>query len=153
MSHARTQIRDAVVAVLNGTLLPVKSQRVTPLRQSELPVLTVSINRDVRVESSYEEVLRKCYITVSIYAQSDVADDAIDDIAANIETLMFGTYSVENGLYLSDLLHNLELEATEIRQNQEGQTDISIARLTFAGDYVINRSNPHDVLGYYLDKQ
>jgi len=92
MSHARTQVRGAVAALVTGlttTGFRVFQSRIRPQAESSLPCLLVTAN-DEQVEASVDGILtRNLSIAIRGIAMGNSSLDVLlDQIALEVETAM-----------------------------------------------------------------
>lgn len=141
MAHPRKLIRHAVVALLIDAATAagarVKPTRVEPNKKSELPALGVyTLNDPVNEDESTElEQLHELELeVVGWVAHTDAvpADDAMDDIAEEIEAAMIGDR------YLSGAAGEVRLVGTTmevVEDNGRSSPIVGVVVLTFAVTY------------------
>lgn len=133
MSHPRTQIRAAVVALLTGlpiTGANVFASRVRPFHDSELPALNVltggSNEQQLNLAGSGASQL-DLTLTVEIRVkQADGVDDAIDDIAEEVELAM---QTAPASTWLGGFVESV---ASEPEFDEETNLPTGICRLAFS---------------------
>jgi hypothetical protein len=142
MAHQRKLIRHAVVTLLtNATSAGARVQgtRVEPHKKSQLPAISVyTLNEETDEESAMTAPIELCrHLKLEItgwVAHSDAVpvDDAMDDLAEQIEAAMAADY------YLDSTIVDQTLEATEMQVvEDDGRSDplVGIVTLTYAITY------------------
>lgn len=142
--HERQAIREAVIARLKGTAPAwatsardrVYSSRMAPLRTAQLPAISVYVDSDVVDDLSKNSAPRELKRTVTIAVEGWVpaagdtpVDDALDELALQIETAMDGD------LNLAGTAFDSMLTLTEIGIKLDGDRPLACAHLEFAVDY------------------
>lgn len=143
MAHVRKQIRDRLVALLTG--LPTTGQNVFPGRTRPLgadhpPTLLVyAIEEPADLQSGGEPPTQGRALTVAIEGRvigPDVPDDALDAIAAEVET------AIGANQLLGGLVKEVTLTATRITTQAPGQSQAGEARLEYRVTYFTNEGAP-----------
>ncbi len=142
MAHQRKLIRQAVVALLTNATpagARVQGTRIEPHKKSQLPAISVYTLSEETDKSSAEtaplELTRELKLEVTGWvAHSDAlpVDDAMDDLAEQIEQIMASDY------YLGDTVAAQMLESTEMQVlEDDGRSDplIGIITLTYGITY------------------
>jgi hypothetical protein len=94
MSHARTQIQDAMVIALDaGVTATVQSGRVWTYQQEELPIVGVYANDEEQSvdDGSFDAIGRNLELVCEIVAQAidgATVNDALNVVATEIETTL-----------------------------------------------------------------
>ena len=95
MSHARTQIQDAMDAALQTdvTLATVTAGRIWVYQQGELPVVGVYTNEEVDSldEGTFDAIGRELELICEVVAQGvdgNTVDNTLNDIAVQVETAL-----------------------------------------------------------------
>lgn len=110
MSHVRQQVRDAFKSALSGLpgVVSIHGIRTDHFAAVDLPAVQVTTPQEVirPLDSSDTETDRDIQVDVSIWALGDEGvDDALDDIAAEIETRILtatgGIWNDDSGVYLA----------------------------------------------------
>lgn len=134
MTHKRKRIRDAVVAVLEavpGWEGRVFANRARPTENAELPVVLVySLAEDSNEISTGGTLLRD--LTVAIEARTNVSlelDDALDEMAAKVETAMAADRRLGRRAISS------RLSGTNMGLDGEGESRQAVATLTYIVQY------------------
>ncbi len=137
MSHRRTQIRDAVAAlILAGSTSAgsrVFNSQLTPLWDTEFPAISVYARDEESspLGISPTPLLRKLKITIEIRAQNNSdLDEELDDVALEVENLMIANPSI------GGLVRALGLINTELSSEPQGEKAIGVSRLTYEVHYV-----------------
>jgi len=144
MSHVRQQIREAIALKLTGLTTTedrVYQNRFTTLDKANLPCLVITSIRDVSAGPISHDVPRTIQHDVSIkitaYAKAlDNLDDALDDICEQVEVAM------STDRKLSGLVFNVDLQATDIDFNGEGDQPHGIAQLEYSVKYHVKENDP-----------
>lgn len=143
MSHARTQIRQAVVALLNGNTEAgnrVFSSRVHPLDDAKLPALLVYTPQENIGERSMQRPRtqqRQLQLAVEGYlkARGDIDAEA-DALALEVEQLIAADPT------LAGLVKDIMLESTATQLSGEGERPVAVITLTFAVLYCVKENAP-----------
>ena len=143
MKHARTQIRNAVTALLKGNTTAgdnVFEARVYPLNDPKLPALLIYTKQETVGEQSMSRPRtqqRELFVTVEAYvkARSNVDEDT-DTLALEIEQLIAADPS------LSGLVKDTALDTTETQFSDDGERPIAVAMLTFSVLYTVKEHEP-----------
>lgn len=143
MSHARTQIRQAVVALLNGNTEAgnrVFSSRVHPLDDAKLPALLVYTPQENIGERSMQRPRtqqRQLQLMVEGYlkARGDIDAEA-DALALEVEQL------IADDPTLAGLVKDISLESTATQLSGEGEKPVAVITLTFAVLYCVKENAP-----------
>ena len=143
MSHARTQIRNAVTALLNGNTTAgnhVYESRVYPLNDPKLPALLVYTKLETVGEQSMSRPRtqqRELMLTLEAYVKArGNVDEATDDLALEIEQLIAADPT------LGGLVKDTALDTTETQFSDEGEKPIAVAVLTFSILYTVKENAP-----------
>ena len=143
MSHARTQIRQAVVDILKDNTIAgssVFASRVYALNEPKLPAILVYTTPENVVEQSisYPRTQhRELVVTIEIYIKgSSSIDDAIDALALEIEQLIAADPTLGIGA------KDTTLDTTDIKHSDEGEKPIAIATLNYAVSYTVKEHQP-----------
>jgi len=145
--HARTQIRQTVIALLSGSTSAgnnVFEARVYPLNEPKLPVLLVYTKQETVGEQSISRPRthqRELMLTIEAYikARGNV-DELTDDLALEVEQLI-ATNSTLDGL-----VKDIVLDTTETQFSDEGERPIAVAVLTYSILYVVKENMPQTPL-------
>jgi len=143
MSHARTQIRQAVVALLNGNTEAgnrVFSSRAHPLDDAKLPALLVYTPQENIGERSMQRPRtqqRQLQLAVEGYlkARGDIDAEA-DALALEVEQLIAADPT------LAGLVKDISLESTATQLSGEGEKPVAVITLTFAVLYSVKENAP-----------
>jgi hypothetical protein len=100
MSHARTQIKDAMVSALQlGMSVTVQPGRIWTYQESELPIVGVYDGEEAQEQDdgTFDAIGRTLDLSCEIVLQAvdgNTADDALNALAAEIETVLGGERQV-----------------------------------------------------------
>lgn len=146
MNHGRTQIRNAVAALLKGNTTAgqnVFEARVYALDDPKLPALLVYSNDEVVVEQSISRPrtqTRQLSLTIEGYARANSnVDTATDSLAKEIETLVAADPT------LGGLVKDAALSTTETQLSSEGEKPVAVVTITYVVTYNTKENAP-DVL-------
>lgn len=137
--HERQAIREAVVAQLVGVAPAfrtsardrVTKSRMAPMRGGELPAINVYTDGEETdansKNSAPRELMRTMTVTIEAWAKyAENVDDALDDLALEIETAMDGDLNLANTAFDS------VLERTEIGIKLDGDRPMGCVHLEYA---------------------
>jgi hypothetical protein len=150
MSHARKQIRDAVVALVTDlatTGRNVFPSRVYSLADEELPslsVFTIDGNSDEVVTKvtlgntgKFPLFKRDCPLLIEGHAKiSDDIDDVLDQISLEVEVAM------SDPLTIGERTVPAQLRSTSKELSGEGEDQIGVVRLLYIVTYVTAENTP-----------
>jgi len=122
MSHVRKQIRDAVAALLPGT---VHKSRVYPLDEAELPVKLVYTNGEQIAADQFGGLERRLEVVVEIVAAG--TDDAMDAVLVDVEQAL--------GDGLGSIVTQFVASSIEVSTSTEGSAPIGRLRLVYEAIY------------------
>jgi len=148
MSHARTQIRNAVTALLlNNTSAGAKvyESRIYPLDDPKLPAILIYTKQesvgDQMSMSKPRTQHRELHLTIEAYVKANNnIDETADGLALEIEQIIGGDPSI-NGL-----VKDTVLDTTEIQYSDEGEKPIAVITLTFAVLYAVKENAPNTLI-------
>jgi hypothetical protein len=141
--HAREQIRDKVVTKV--TSLTTTGTRVYPSRKYPLddylfPGLCVyTLNESIDEEEGKLAGIQFRSVDIVIEGYDALVaglDDKLDDIAAEVETALFGDR------FLTGSLTALDLVDTEVDLNVEAAKPVGMIKLTFKAQYLTAEGAP-----------
>lgn len=143
MSHARTQIRNAVTALLKGNTTAgnnVFESRVYAIDEPKLPALLIYTKMETVGEQSMSRPRtqhRELMVVVEIYvkARGNVDEDT-DMLALEIEQLIAADPS------LGGLVKDTALDTSETQFSDDGERPIAVAILTFSVLYTVKEHEP-----------
>lgn len=141
MSHARKQIRDAIVAQVNSlttTAARCYPSRVFPMGEDKLPgliVYTVAEDAQITTMGSPRNSYRKLQVNIEAHVKGSSPDDTIDTISAEIETVLGDDHD------LGGLVKDLFYVGIEIDLKGEGDKPIAVAVLSFIAEYQVDDNN------------
>ena len=147
MSHARTQISQAVAALLKGQTSAgnnVFEARVYPLNDPKLPALLVYTKQETVGEQSISRPRtqqRELMVTVEAYVKArGIVDEATDDLALEIEQRIAADPT------LGGLVKDIALDTTETQFSDDGEKPVAVAILTFSVLYTVKENAPQTLL-------
>lgn len=148
MSHARTQIRNAVTALLlNNTSAgdKVYESRIYPLDDPKLPAILVytkqeSVNDQMSVSKPRTQH-RELQLVIEVYVKANSnIDETADGLALEIEQIIGAAPSI------GGLVKDTILNTTEIQYSDEGEKPIAVIILTFAVLYAVKENTPQTLI-------
>lgn len=148
MSHARTQIRNAVTALLmNNTSAGSKvyESRVYPLDDPKLPAILIYTKQETVSDqmsmSKPRTQHRELQLTIEAYVKANSnIDETADTLALEIEQLI----AVDTTI--GGLVKDTILDTTEIQYSDEGEKPIAVIILTFAVLYAVKENAPQTLI-------
>lgn len=147
MSHARTQIRNAVRVLLQAYTSVgsnVYESRIYPLNDPKLPAILIYTKEETLLDQSMSKprtMQRQVQLVIEIYAKaSNNVDETIDNLAAEIEQLLGGDPTI--GGKAKDSM----LVTTEIQFSDEGEKPIAIGILSYAVHYAVKENTPQTLV-------
>lgn len=147
MTHARTQIRKAVVNALKGNTAAgtrVYESRVYALDDPKLPALLVFTPQESMGQPSMQRPrtqMRQLQLMVEGYlkARGDIDSDA-DALALEVEQLIAADPT------LGGLVKDAMLDTTATRLSGEGEKPVAIVSLTFVILYSVKENAPQTLI-------
>jgi hypothetical protein len=143
MSHARTQIRNAVTTLLKSNTTAgnnVFEARAYPLDDPNLPALLVYTKQETVGEQSMSRPRtqhRELLLTVEAYVKANSnADETIDTLALEIEQLIAADQT------LGGLVKDTALDTTQMQFSDDGEKPISVMMITFSVLYAVKENAP-----------
>jgi len=143
MAHQRKLIRHAAVALLKGGATAagarVQGTRIEPHKKSQLPAISVYTLSETTDPTSAEtapvELTRELKLEIAgwvVHSDAYPVDDAMDDLAEQIETIMAADYWLANTC-VAQLLESTEMQVVE----DDGRSDpvVGIVTLTYSITY------------------
>lgn len=147
MKHARTQIRNAITALLNGNTTAgnhVYEARVYALDDPKLPALLVYTKQETVGEQSMSRPRtqhRELLVTVEAYVKArGNVDEATDTLAMEVEQLIAADPT------LGGLVKDTALDSTETQFSDDGEKPVAVAILTFSVLYAVKEHEPHTLV-------
>jgi hypothetical protein len=147
MTHARTQIRNAVTAILLGNTLAqnrVFESRIYPLDNAKLPALLVYTKQESVSDYSisYPRTQnRQVQLTIEAYVKAhNNCDEVADQIALEVEQLIAASPK------LGGIAKDTALTSTEIQFSDDGEKPIAYAILSFTVSYAVKENAPQTPL-------
>lgn len=147
MSHVRQQIREAVYDALDGSLPDVVGNiylsRVYALEEGNLPAVVIYVKGDARTDGAGIRPrlqTREAEVTIEMHVKaSEGADDQLDDIANNVEQLLY------NDSTLNNLVNDFEYNGIDISFSP-GDKPVAFGRMNFRCRYVVKEDAPDTAL-------
>ncbi len=144
--HARTQIRQAIIAALIGNTSAgnnVFEARVYPLNDPKLPALLIYTKQETIGEQSISHPRtqqRELELTIEAYVKvRGNVDEVTDNLAMEIEQVISADPT------LGGLVKDTALDTTETQFSDDGEKPVAVAILTFSVLYTVKETNP-DIL-------
>lgn len=144
MSHARQQIREAIVTALKT--ITAFSNRVYPYRTTPHTVLPDAIVYTLEDETlpDYDangKEVRDLTVAIVIRAKvTDDLDDTIDDLCVSVEKAM------RTDETFGSRIKKLDHKKTSIEPKGGSEKSVGLAVLEYMATYRINRSNPETII-------
>jgi hypothetical protein len=147
MTHARTQIRQAVVALLAGNTAAgsrVYASRVHPLDDPKLPALCVfspqeSMGNPTMQRPRTQQRTLQLVIEGYVKARGDIDAEA-DTLALEVEKIIGADPT------LGGLVKDAMLDTTSTQLSGEGERPVAIITLTFAVLYCVKENAPQTLV-------
>ncbi len=147
MSHARTQIRQAVIALLKGNTSAgnnVFEARVYPIDDLKLPALLVYTKLETLGEQSMSRPRtqqRELRLSIEVYvkAQGKVDEDT-DALALEIEQLIAANVTLDG------LAKDMVLDTTETQFSDDGERPVAVAVMNYAILYTVKEHQPQTLV-------
>lgn len=146
MSHVRTQIRDAIKTRLTGlttTADRVFKSRKYPLNNAELPGLCIYAEEEEN-ETDTNEIgtqFRELLVVIEgVDKDKTDIDDALDVIAAEVETAMF------SDPFFNNLVQGCQLESTVIETNDDTEQPTGSIAMSFRVNYYTREGAPETAI-------
>lgn len=143
MTHARDQIRDAVLAAVTGLTTTKKNafaSRVHPVNDNELPCALVFTRNEVSEPitlSPPRRIQRTLTVMVEGYVKATTGyDDKLDKIAVEVETAIYNNPS------LKTLVRDIFLSGTEIKLLGEAEKPVAVVSMSFTAHYNTPENDP-----------
>jgi hypothetical protein len=147
MTHARSQIRNAVTAILLGNTSAqnrVYESRIYPLDNAKLPALLVYTKQEnvADYSISYPRTQnRQLQLTIEAYVKaSNNSDEVADQIALEVEQLIAANPK------LGGLAKDTILATTEIQFSDDGEKPIAYAIMNFTVSYTVKENAPQTTI-------
>lgn len=147
MSHARQQIRDAVVTTVTGLALTasrVHSGRVYPIDRLRLPALSVfSLQESVQDEGGQTGLkqIRELTIAIEVMVEKTSSlDDEIDSVCEQVEVALHADTT------LGGLTKWIEYTGVDISLEDGGEKPIGTAQMTFVALYSVDAQAPGTII-------
>lgn len=147
MSHARTQIRQAVIALLKGNTSAgnnVFEARVYPIDDPKLPALLVYTKLETLGEQSMSRPRsqqRELRLSIEVYVKArGKVDEDSDALALEIEQLIAADVT------LGGLVKDMVLDTTETQFSDDGERPVAVAVMNYAILYTVKEHQPQTLV-------
>ncbi|WP_439271859.1 phage tail terminator protein [Pseudochrobactrum sp. HB0163] len=147
MSHARTQIRQAVIALLKGNTSAgnnVFEARVYPIDDPKLPALLVYTKLETLGEQSMSRPRtqqRELRLSIEVYVKArGKVDEDTDALALEIEQLIAADVT------LGGLVKDMVLDTTETQFSDDGERPVAVAVMNYAILYTVKEHQPQTLV-------
>ena len=147
MSHARTQIRQAVIALLKGNTGAgnnVFEARVYPIDDPKLPALLVYTKLETLGEQSMSRPRtqqRELRLSIEVYVKArGKVDEDTDALALEIEQLIAADVT------LGGLVKDMVLDTTETQFSDDGERPVAVAVMNYATLYTVKEHQPQTLV-------
>lgn len=147
MSHARTQIRQAVIALLKGNTNAgnnVFEARVYPIDDPKLPALLVYTKLETLGEQSMSRPRtqqRELRLSIEVYVKArGKVDEDTDALALEIEQLIAADVT------LGGLVKDMVLDTTETQFSDDGERPVAVAVMNYAILYTVKEHQPQTLV-------
>lgn len=143
MSHAREQIRDAVLQAVTGlatTGARAFASRVHPMNDNEMPCILVFTREEAAerlTQSKPRRQMRRLTVMVEGYAKLKTSyDDKLDTIATEVEKAIY------NNTSLQSLVRDIFLINTAITLTGDAEKPVAVISMSFSAEYSTLENNP-----------
>lgn len=147
MSHARTQIRQAVIALLKDNTSAgnnVFEARIYPIDDPKLPALLVYTKLETLGEQSMSRPRtqqRELRLSIEIYVKArGKVDEDTDALALEIEQLIAADVT------LGGLVKDMVLDTTETQFSDDGERPVAVAVMNYAILYTVKEHQPQTLV-------
>ena len=147
MSHARTQIRQAVIALLKGNTGAgnnVFEARIYPIDDPKLPALLVYTKLETLGEQSMSRPRtqqRELRLSIEVYVKArGKVDEDTDALALEIEQLIAADVT------LGGLVKDMVLDTTETQFSDDGERPVAVAVMNYAILYTVKEHQPQTLV-------
>lgn len=147
MAHARTQVRDAVLAAVTGLTTAKRNafaSRVHPVNENEMPCVLV-FTRDEPAELITMSPPRGQKRTVNVMVEGYVKhtegyDDKLDKIAVEVEKALYNNPS------LQAVVRDIFLVNTEINLVGDADKPVAVVSMSFSAQYYTRENDPETII-------
>jgi hypothetical protein len=147
MSHARTIIRQAVIALLKGNTGAgnnVFEARVYPIDDPKLPALLVYTKLETLGEQSMSRPRtqqRELRLSIEVYVKArGKVDEDTDALALEIEQLIAADVT------LGGMVKDMVLDTTETQFSDDGERPVAVAVMNYAILYTVKEHQPQTLV-------
>lgn len=145
--HARTKIKNAVVAALKGATDAKKNvfaSRAFALGDDEIPAILVYTKQEQVSEATISRPrtqIRELSVVIEIYTKALLlSDDLADNIASQVEGLIYSNAD------LNGLVKDISLDSSDTYLLQENEFSTSVCSLTYVATYQVKEGSPQHLL-------
>ena len=142
MSHARTQIRDAIFDILDTAIsnVTIQKSRIYPIGSGKLPAILIYTRQENLQDSSLSKPrtqFRNLSLVIEVIAKANNdLDQTLDDLAVKIEEAL----SVDTSL--GGLVKDTVLQTTDIQYLEDGDKPHGVMMMTYAVIYAVQETAP-----------
>lgn len=141
MSHARKQIRDYIVNLLNSNSILTYSSRKLPV--DVLPVTGVYAEReDLNLNNDAQQYyhIRELNLIIRSIVKGVNIDDTMDIMASSIETVLL------NDEFLANKCYSTDLSSTEMQLDPSSESEKGLLTMSFLIKYITEKGKPEIIL-------
>lgn len=147
MTHARDQIRDAVLAAVTGLTTTKKNafaSRVHPVNDTELPCVLVFTREETseRITMSPPRTMRNT-LTVMVEGYVKLTngyDDKLDKISVEV------TKAIHNSTSLRSVVRDIYLINTSISLVGDVEKPVAVVSMSWAAEYLTKENDPETLV-------
>ena len=146
MSHARTQIRDAIFDILDTAIsnVTIQKSRIYPIGSGKLPAILIYTRQENLQDSSLSKPriqFRNLSLIIDVIAKANNdLDQTLDDLAVQIEQ------ALSNDTTLGGLVKDTILQTTDIQYLDEGDKPHGIMLMTYGVTYAVQETAPQTLI-------
>ena len=146
MSHARTQIRNAIFGILDTAIanITIQKSRIYPIGSGKLPAILIYTRQENLQDSSLSKPrtqFRNLSLVIEVIAKANNdLDQTLDDLAVQIEEALFVDTS------LGGLVKDTILQTTDIQYLDEGDKPHGVMVMTYTITYAVQETTPETLI-------
>ena len=146
MSHARTQIRDAIFGILDIAIsnVTIQKSRIYPIGEGKLPAILIYARQENLQEVTISKPrthFRSLSLVIEVIAKANSnLDQTLDDIAVQIEEALSADTT------LGGLVKNTILQTTDIQYLDEGDKPHGVMLMTYSVTYAVKETAPQTLI-------
>ena len=146
MSHARTQIRNAIFNILDTAIndATIIQSRIYPIGEGKLPAILIYTRQENLQDSSLSKPrtqFRNLSLVIEVIAKANNdLDQALDDLAVQIEEALSADTS------LGGLVKDTTLQTTDIQYLDEGDKPHGVMVMTYGVTYAVHETAPQNLI-------